>query len=245
MKTTSFEYPGDPPARCVEMSRKEFKQRYQNRSIKVLDGLGPMANVVEEFQVEDDDILCDACNEQVDNVLWVTQNRAYCQTCHDTYLQPYLKATYTEISKEEVEAVLSPLGFKPLKLKGTDELVYGKRVDHYGIGLTVRIYTSLSPWGTSRDVGEDAIRVNLWLRETLQEGGAIRKIASTKRVNRVPGWANRLKGRIETCLNTIGPRCPGCGYPMIRRKGGKGPFFGCSRYPHCSRTANYFKSEKV
>ncbi|MCC5902693.1 MAG: DNA topoisomerase III [Halomonas sp.] len=39
-------------------------------------------------------------------------------------------------------------------------------------------------------------------------------------------------------------KCPLCGSPMRKRKGGDGPFWGCSRHPECKGTINIGKSRK-
>jgi len=144
-----------------------------------------------------------------------------------------MAATYTNISKEDMEAFLVPQGFKALPLPGTTELVYGKRVDHEGLILSLRVYTGIWPSGESRAVGEDAIRINLFVR--LPDGKII-KLGGSKRVHRVGGWKNNLQNRLNSWEENLPEHtCPKCGVPMVKRKGPYGDFFGCSNWPTCNQ----------
>lgn len=155
--------------------------------------------------------------------------------------------TYVEVTQDQMEAVLAPLGFRRMKLEGTREVVYGKRVGFREGGLkdgkakdrplTIRVYSSITG-GTSRDCGEDAIRICLvaW-----KSGSGPRIIGTQTRVNRVDGWNRRLKERIEDWKDLVGPPCPKCQGVMVTRKGGKGKFWGCLNYPDCHGTQNLKK----
>lgn len=144
-------------------------------------------------------------------------------------------AEYVNITKEEMEEVLSPQGFKQVSLPSTIELVYGKRVDVDGLMLTLRIYSSINPDGNARDVGEDAIRCMVMWRK---EDGDVKKIGTTKRVNRVGGWRKNLQSRIDKLEDLVGPICTTCKSPMVERKGTNNSFWGCSNWPNCKHTQN-------
>jgi len=154
---------------------------------------------------------------------------------------------YVCITREEMERVLGE-DFVPLTLPGTRELVYAKRVDVDNIPLSLRVYTSIDPSGYARDVGKDAIRVEVYYRyhttENIDDKGIsrtwhLRRVGGSKRVNRVPGWEDRLQERISTWRDQLGPLCGSCNSPMILRKGSKGKFYGCAQYPKCRNTQPY------
>jgi len=148
-------------------------------------------------------------------------------------------AQYVNVSQAEMEAHLLPQGFHALRLEGTRELVYGKRVDQDGIQLSLRVYTGIEPTGASRDVGRDAMRVNIFMRA---EDGRIIKLGGSKRVHRVVNWRKNLQDRIDRWVDYMpAERCEVCGLPMLPRETKKRPkrkFLGCAGYPDCDNTRN-------
>ncbi len=146
-------------------------------------------------------------------------------------------ATYVNVTQQEMESHLLPQDFVALRLPGTVELVYGKRVDRDGMMLSLRIYTGINPGGNSRAVGEDAIRVQVCWR---MGDGTVKIIGGSRRVHRVKGWRKNLQARIDGWEEQLGPQCPDpkCAAPMMERKGRNGTFWGCSCYPGCKRTIN-------
>lgn len=150
-------------------------------------------------------------------------------------------AEYHNITQEEIEGFLIPQGFSALSLPGTVELVYGKRVDQDDLPLTLRVYTGINPSGDSRDVGKDAIRVNLFYGFHDRDGNRkIIKMGGSKRVHRVKGWAKNLQSRLNGWLDFLPKhKCDKCGKPMIprsARKDKKRKFLGCAGYPDCDNT---------
>ena len=146
---------------------------------------------------------------------------------------------YIQPTREQFEAALGD-GWQLLDLPGTRELVYGKRVDRGGQALSVRVYTSLEPDGLGRECGKDAIRVEVWLRRPATFEKRLVRLGGSKRVNRVPGWQERLKERIAKWDTHLGPQCPSCGLPCVERKRkqpNSNPFWGCSGFPVCRFTA--------
>lgn len=100
--------------------------------------------------------------------------------------------TFVNITTSQMESALP--GFRELPLRRCSEKVYGKRIDVDGIALTMRVYSGIDKVsGESRSNGSDAIRITIVWKD---ENGRIRGVARTKRVNRVPGWQNRLQSRI-------------------------------------------------
>jgi hypothetical protein len=153
-------------------------------------------------------------------------------------------AEYYPITQQEMAAFLEGQGFWPITLPNVTELVWGKRVDRDGQALSLRIYTGISRSGTSRNVGTDAIRVQVFHRDA---DGTVVRIGTSKRVHRVKGWKRNLQSRIDSWHEMLGPGCPKCGAPMVLRKPPKGktwrPFYGCVRWrPHgesCTGTMSH------
>lgn len=143
-------------------------------------------------------------------------------------------ATFHNITEEEISNFLAPQGFEKLNLPGVRELVYGKRIDHSGFCLTLRIYSGIV-YGQSRDVGEDAIRTTLFYRNDL---GHVFKIGGSKRVHRVQGWMKNLQNRIDFWTKQPIEKCNECQAPMIPRNSKKNnnTFLGCVTYPACRNT---------
>ena len=146
-------------------------------------------------------------------------------------------ATYTNVTQKEFTEFIDPQGFKPMTLPGTRELVWGKVFKREPHVFSMRIYTGINPDGNSRDVGKDAMRVEIWYRDS---EGKPKRVGGSKRVHRVEGWRKNLQARIDGWLETLGPACPECGKPMAERTVKKdGPnkgkkFHGCIDYPNCN-----------
>lgn len=135
-------------------------------------------------------------------------------------------ATFTNITQAEMEEFLLPQGFVQMTLPGTVELVYGKIIRKETV-FSVRIYTGINPDGQSREVGKDAIRVEIWWKDG---DGHIYRVGGSKRVHRVEGWRKNLKSRLDTWDEALGPKCGQCGSPMVRHKTKHGRFWGCCTY---------------
>lgn len=143
-----------------------------------------------------------------------------------------MAARYVNVSETEMHEFLTPQGFKRIQIEGTVELVYGKRVHQDDLQLTLRVYTGIDPSGSSRGVGDDAIRVSLFMRQE----NRIVKLGGSKRVHRVAGWRANLQNRLDNWLDEFPKHKCKCGYPMVPRKGTKGAFLGCSNFPICRET---------
>lgn len=145
-----------------------------------------------------------------------------------------MPATYTKISDAEMHEHLVHLGFEKIDLPGTYEKVYAKRVDVYGLMLSLRVYTTIEQGSGSRKVGKDAIRCELvWraVKDTPQgDEPYVFVVGRSVRVHRTQNWKNNLGKRVEKWLEMLGPACPKCGAPMLVRSGKHGEFFGCSTF---------------
>jgi hypothetical protein len=148
-------------------------------------------------------------------------------------------ATYCNVTKAEMDDFLLPQGFRSISLPNTVELVYGKRADQGGIPLTLRVYTGILPGGESRQVGEDAMRVVLFMKAP---DSRIVKLGGSKRVHRVNGWRNNLQNRLDSWLDYLPKDKCECGMPMVPRKGQFGTFLGCTGYPTCQKTRKVLKN---
>lgn len=156
-----------------------------------------------------------------------------------------MAAQYTPISQEEMEEFLKGLGFhgtpmndlkdqagQPLISPNVRELVYGKRAEKDGVVFAIRVYTGIEPGAGSRGVGKDAIRVEVFCKDST---GKTQRLGGSKRVHRTQNWRKNLRQRIDNWTEVIGPPCAQCGSPTVERenKKTKETFFGCSRYPAC------------
>lgn len=151
-----------------------------------------------------------------------------------------MSSKFVSISRKEMEDFLLPRGFTLIKLENTYELVYAKRVHKDNLKLSLRVYTGILENGISRGIGEDAIRVLLFMKRA---DDSIVKLSSYKRVNRIESWQENLQKRIDSWINDFpDKKCKSCKMPMILRKGKNGSFYGCSNFPSC-RCLENFKNE--
>ncbi len=138
--------------------------------------------------------------------------------------------SYTEITQEQFEYVLSHLGksgyaWKKLEEKYAKENVYMVSIND----IHLKVFSSIVG-GTSRGVGNDAIRVVGWDNQSDRPMSA-----SEGRVNRTDNWSENLKARIQTVVSKVvemrdAPKCPKCGGMMSEMKGKYGKFMGCLNY---------------
>lgn len=134
-------------------------------------------------------------------------------------------ATAVTISRSEIHDFLTERNFREIQIPGTHEMVMSRFV---GPDLCLRVYTSVVD-DSSRGTGEDAIRTVLVVRSQDQ----VRIIGADKRVHRVAGWRANLQNRLDNWAEQLGPTCPVCGKPTVKRRSKRGPFWGCSDYPNC------------
>jgi RNase P protein component len=153
---------------------------------------------------------------------------------------------YVPVTEDDMRNLLQhEMGFHQVWLDGTHELVFERQVENtsgkkwnYG----VRVYTSVAN-GSTRDCGEDAIRVILVPTDTgprfalkvLGEGNS----KAGKRIYRTKNAMNNLRERCrEYFRHVMSHQCPKCESVMAVRKGSKGDFLGCVNYPKCDGTKN-------
>lgn len=131
---------------------------------------------------------------------------------------------------------LSGLNFVAINLEKVYELVYAKRIDKYGLQLSLRVYTSIEKYAGSRGVGQDAIRCEVVWRMirsndlNTEEIPYLFVVGRSARVNRTQNWKINLKKRMDSWEEMLGPACPKCKSPTVIRKGKNGEFYGCSTF---------------
>ena len=107
-----------------------------------------------------------------------------------------------------------------------------------GFRYAVRIYSSIDRnTNTTRDMGQDAIRVTLY--DLKKE----RPVKVEKRVNRTQNALSNMRTRAREMWQYVtGDKnvCPTCKSLLVKRtaKRTKKDFLGCSNYPECKHTQN-------
>ncbi len=151
------------------------------------------------------------------------------------YLEKSGGRGYVERTQEEFnELLVRRLGFHTEHLGGVGEVVY-QRESRDGL-YAIRVFSSIQRTpegnGTTRDCGEDAIRV---VMVNLDSGRPMKimgegKGKAGKRINRTKGAMENLERRVKQYLNmgTEKYRCPKCESVMAVRNGKNGKFLGCT-----------------
>lgn len=151
--------------------------------------------------------------------------------------------SYQDITLEEMDQFLRQRRFYPVDLyfrrRPVKEWVYERKLprhaNHY-----VRVYTSIQRYGrnsdTARDVGKDAIRVQVIYRDNKGET----LVSFPKRVNRVTTWANNLNDRLQEIAATLPEvKRDSRGEPMTLRQKKGNLFWGSRDYPAYKETRRY------
>jgi len=150
---------------------------------------------------------------------------------------------YIDIELPEMDLFLRQRRFKPVDVyyrrQPVKEWVYERKLprhdNHY-----VRVYTSIQRYGrnrdSARDVGKDAIRVQVIYRD--DKGETL--VSMPKRVNRIATWKDNLNDRFEEIAQTL-PKVEfdRRGEPMTLRKKRGNLFWGSRDYPAYKETRSY------
>lgn len=135
--------------------------------------------------------------------------------------------SYTEITQEHFEYVLSHLGKSGYTWEKLEEPMAKESVYIVSINdIHVKVFSSLVG-GVSRQVGSDAIRIVAW------DTTSNRPIMSSEmRINRTENWADNLRKRIELVVSKLidTPKCKMCGGNLVEINGKYGKFLGCLNY---------------
>jgi hypothetical protein len=146
-----------------------------------------------------------------------------------------MAAQFTNITLSEMDHFLTQPSFKmePITLPDVREAVYARTEEVGGRVYQLRVYTGIE--GTeSREAGEDAIRVVLFVK---REGTVPGIIGKTTRVHRMANWRKHLSERLASWTELLPCRtCKKCQSPMREIKKPKYHFFGCTNFPRCRYT---------
>jgi len=155
------------------------------------------------------------------------------------------EATYVNVTESNFRNMLEgAMGFKQIHRQGTTELLFERTVvrDGESIGYKVRVLSSVA-YGATRDVGEDAIRVQLINESTdrpVKVHGEKRNNKAGKRINRTAPTNLPENERVDALLDRVRDRCrefykfarknicPECGTIMAHRTGKFGDFKSCT-----------------
>jgi hypothetical protein len=100
--------------------------------------------------------------------------------------------------------------------------------------IVIKVYSTIDVrTNCSRNIGADAIRTLAYYRDKQLFHKATKTL-------RLKTWQNNLENKIKEIVSKIEavPVCPICGALMIERNGRNGLFWGCSKYPVCTKTMN-------
>jgi hypothetical protein len=93
---TRFRYSGDPAETCVQMTRAEFLEAHPRRNTQVIDA--DTGEVLEEIKVPKDLILCDLCNAEIGEQVWLIPGYALCEACYRKVVVPHILPYLTRAS---------------------------------------------------------------------------------------------------------------------------------------------------
>ena len=157
--------------------------------------------------------------------------------------------TYETISLVEMDDFLRQRRFKPVDLyfrrRPVKEWVYERRLPQ-NANHFVRVYTTIQRYGgkadQSRDVGKDAIRVQVIYRD--EKGETL--VSMPKRVNRVSTWRDNLDDRLTEVAESLPKvKMDRRGEPMTLRKKRGNLFWGSRDYPNYKETQPFRAEEKI
>ena len=123
-----------------------------------------------------------------------------------------------------------------VKHNNLDDMMQTLRGDDFR--YSIRVYSSVDRrTGTTRESGQDAIRVTLY---DLFKG---RPVKVEKRVNRTQNALSNMRTRAREMWQYVANKsntCPTCKSLLVKRvaKRTKQQFLGCSNYPECKHTQN-------
>ena len=162
--------------------------------------------------------------------------------------------TYVNITESDFRRKLEDeMGFMQAHIGGTAEIVFERAIvtKRGDSGHTIRVYSSVAG-GSTRDVGEDAIRVlviNNETRRPVRLHGERKGHKIGKRINRTAPTGISEEERTAALLGRVRDRCaefwalvrdnqcPSCETGIMTARSGKhGSFKGCTNYPECTHT---------
>lgn len=157
--------------------------------------------------------------------------------------------SYESISLVEMDDFLRQRRFKPVDLyfrrRPVKEWVYERRLPQ-NANHFVRVYTTIQRYGgktdQSRDVGKDAIRVQVIYRD--EKGETL--VSMPKRVNRISTWRDNLDDRLKEVAESLPKvKMDSRGEPMTLRKKRGNLFWGSRDYPAFKETRRYGSEQEI
>lgn len=85
MRKIEYHYPGDLPATCEVLTRAEFLEQYPSVPIKICTAAG-----VTEIPVSLDEVICDFCNDDPGDEVFVLHGYGICRRCAEKTVFPYV-----------------------------------------------------------------------------------------------------------------------------------------------------------
>ena len=142
-----------------------------------------------------------------------------------------MAARACKISEQEMHDHLTGLGFRPMTIPGTRELIYGRIINTAsGHRISQRVYTTIYH-GETLEKGQKAIYVKLFF---MYDSNPV-IIGKTVRCLRVTNWRENVAEAVAKYEDNFCV-CPVCGNPMVWREpdAARGqtfkPFWGCVTY---------------
>ena len=157
--------------------------------------------------------------------------------------------SYESISLVEMDDFLRQRRFKPVDLyfrrRPVKEWVYERRLPQ-NANHFVRVYTTIQRYGgktdQSRDVGKDAIRVQVIYRD--EKGETL--VSMPKRVNRISTWRDNLDDRLKEVAESLPKvKMDSRGEPMTLRKKRGNLFWGSRDYPNYKETRSFAAEDNI
>ena len=142
---------------------------------------------------------------------------------------------YRPIDFATFAALMQDKGFSEITLPGTAEHVWEHAIEcPLSTGrYKVRIYSSIDQSGVTREVGGDAIRVQLF--DTVRN----RPVGDFRRVHRTENALDNTMERAREVYAYVSKHpehhCT-CGSLFVQRTGKRGPFMACTAFPACKNT---------
>jgi hypothetical protein len=157
---------------------------------------------------------------------------------------------YVPITLAQMDDLLvTRCGFTRYTRSGTMEYLYERKVvfkDGTSLPMKVRVYSSVHlSDGVTREVGEDAIRVQLVNAavpaDKFPDGLPIKKSEFKQAKKTIYRTQNALTNLYDACRNMFvvadAISCPKCGAALKKRKSrDNNEFYGCSMFPTCNGT---------
>jgi hypothetical protein len=81
---------------CVEMTRAEFLKNHPRRNVQIINP--DTGEILEEIEVPKDLILCDFCNVEIGDRVWLIPGRAICESHYQQIVAPYILPYQTRAS---------------------------------------------------------------------------------------------------------------------------------------------------